>query len=55
MRYAIILLMALGLYGCGDNMETVVLETSMGNIEIELDRANAPVTVENFVQYVNSG
>ncbi|MFH1221681.1 MAG: peptidylprolyl isomerase [Candidatus Micrarchaeota archaeon] len=35
--------------------ETVVLETSMGNIEIELNRAKAPVTVENFVTYVKAG
>jgi cyclophilin family peptidyl-prolyl cis-trans isomerase len=35
--------------------EIVVLETSMGNIEIELDRENAPVTVENFMNYVNLG
>jgi len=35
--------------------EIVILETSRGNIEIELDRENAPLTVENFVNYVNSG
>jgi cyclophilin family peptidyl-prolyl cis-trans isomerase len=35
--------------------EIVVLETSMGNIDIELDRENAPVTVENFMNYVNLG
>jgi peptidyl-prolyl cis-trans isomerase B (cyclophilin B) len=33
----------------------VVLETTKGNIEIELDPVNAPVTVENFLSYVNSG
>ncbi|MBD3388751.1 MAG: peptidylprolyl isomerase [Candidatus Altiarchaeales archaeon] len=33
----------------------VVFETSKGVIEIELDRENAPVTVENFVSYVESG
>lgn len=38
-----------------DMKEIVVLETSRGNIEIELDRENAPVTVENFVAYVNDG
>lgn len=32
--------------------ETVVLETTKGNIEIELNRAKAPVTVDNFVKYV---
>jgi len=32
-----------------------VLETSLGVIEIELDRDKAPVTVENFVAYVEEG
>ncbi|VVB98175.1 Cyclophilin type peptidyl-prolyl cis-trans isomerase/CLD [uncultured archaeon] len=35
--------------------EIAVLETSMGKIEIELDREHAPLTVENFVLYVKSG
>ncbi len=35
--------------------ETVVLDTSEGVIEVELDRRRAPVTVENFVNYVKSG
>jgi peptidyl-prolyl cis-trans isomerase A (cyclophilin A) len=38
-----------------DNMEIAVFETNMGNIEIQLDRSKAPITVENFVKYVNSG
>jgi len=33
----------------------VMLETSKGNIEIELDANAAPITVENFLQYVNDG
>ena len=33
----------------------VVLETSLGNIEIELDAQKAPVSVENFLAYVDSG
>jgi peptidyl-prolyl cis-trans isomerase A (cyclophilin A) len=33
----------------------VVLETSKGNITLELDRAKAPVTVENFLKYVDDG
>jgi cyclophilin family peptidyl-prolyl cis-trans isomerase len=50
--------------GCaGDNMtqntaeksDTVIIETSMGNIELQLDRANAPSTVENFLKYADSG
>lgn len=31
----------------------VLLETSMGNITLELDAALAPKSVENFVKYVN--
>lgn len=33
----------------------VVLDTSMGPITLELDRAKAPITVENFLKYVNAG
>jgi cyclophilin family peptidyl-prolyl cis-trans isomerase len=33
----------------------VVIETSMGNITVELDRAKAPVSVENFLTYVKDG
>ena len=33
----------------------VVLKTNHGNIKIELDRENAPATVENFLQYVRDG
>jgi cyclophilin family peptidyl-prolyl cis-trans isomerase len=38
----------------GETMETVVFETSMGKIEVALDRKNAPITVENFIKYVKS-
>ena len=33
----------------------VVMETSMGSIEIELNENKAPVTVKNFLSYVTSG
>jgi peptidyl-prolyl cis-trans isomerase B (cyclophilin B) len=33
----------------------VLLETSKGNMTIELDQAKAPVTVANFLSYVTSG
>lgn len=40
----------------GDKMNpVVVLETSKGNIKLELDRENAPITTENFVKYVEDG
>ncbi len=60
MKYAIMLLLlaTVFLYGCrGEEMknETAVLETTMGTIEIKLNRSAAPETVENFVNYVKSG
>jgi len=33
----------------------VVLETSLGTIELELDAEKAPVSVENFLAYVDAG
>lgn len=33
---------------------TVVMSTSMGDIHIELDSKNAPITVENFLKYVDA-
>ncbi len=36
-------------------IEIVVMETSLGTIEIELNRDKAPITVENFVNYVEDG
>ncbi len=35
------------------HLEIVVLETNKGIIEIELNRAKAPITVENFLKYVD--
>lgn len=33
----------------------VVMETSRGTIAVDLDRAKAPITVENFLKYVDDG
>ena len=33
----------------------ITFETSMGDIKLELNKEKAPVTVENFVGYVNDG
>ena len=46
--------MALGTSHAQDN-PVVVMETSLGNIEIELFQNEAPLSVENFLAYVNSG
>jgi cyclophilin family peptidyl-prolyl cis-trans isomerase len=39
----------------GEMKEIVVFETTMGAIELELNREKAPVTVANFVKYVEEG
>lgn len=39
----------------GGNMSTILIETSKGNIKVELDAAAAPKTVENILAYVNEG
>jgi peptidyl-prolyl cis-trans isomerase A (cyclophilin A) len=33
----------------------VILHTQLGDIEVELDAAHAPVTTANFLRYVNGG
>ena len=38
-----------------DIKKTVKLETSMGDIIIELDEQKAPVTVKNFIRYAEEG
>jgi cyclophilin family peptidyl-prolyl cis-trans isomerase len=39
----------------GNSAPTVKFETTAGNFVIELNADKAPVTVENFLNYVNSG
>jgi cyclophilin family peptidyl-prolyl cis-trans isomerase len=38
-----------------DAMPRIKLETSEGDIVLELDRSKAPASVDNFIQYVNDG
>ncbi len=33
----------------------IILETNMGNISINVDADNAPITAQNFIDYVNDG
>ncbi len=58
-RFSILLAaLTLGLVlaaGLAQAAPVVQLETTMGNIEIRLDDRKAPVTVANFLQYVQSG
>ncbi|WP_216821139.1 peptidylprolyl isomerase [Singulisphaera sp. GP187] len=38
-----------------DDKPVVVLDTTLGPITIELDHAKAPITVDNFLKYVDDG
>lgn len=39
----------------GGKMSTILIETTKGNIKVELDGEKAPNTVENILAYVNEG
>ena len=39
--------------GAGEENPVVLMETSLGSIKIELDQAKAPITVKNFLSYVD--
>ncbi|MBI2141603.1 peptidyl-prolyl cis-trans isomerase [Candidatus Woesearchaeota archaeon] len=57
--FVTVAIVALLISGCSaekEKMNTrVILETSKGTIEIELNQQQAPVTVANFLAYVNEG
>lgn len=38
-----------------DTKPVVIVETNMGNIEIELNAEKAPISVKNFLRYVDEG
>jgi len=48
-----VLVAATSTYAAEGGNPVVIMKTSMGDIKIELDKAKAPVTVENFLGYVN--
>ena len=51
----LMLLLTAAMVHADDKMPRVLLKTSMGDIVLELDQAKAPVTVDNFLKYVNAG
>ncbi len=53
--YAITMLGATSASAQVANKPVVVLETNKGPITIELDQEKAPITVKNFLEYVDSG
>lgn len=48
-------IMTSGTVASAQNNPVVVMETTRGNITIELRQDAAPVTVANFIQYANAG
>jgi cyclophilin family peptidyl-prolyl cis-trans isomerase len=54
--FALIATLVVSLSAAQAEAETrVLIETSLGDITLELDRVHAPVTVDNFLRYVNEG
>ena len=51
----IVLFLILTFIGINIKAETVIMETSKGSITINLDSEKAPITVENFLNYVDEG
>lgn len=54
---AVALICFMGGIACAEGKKnpTVMLETSLGNVKIELYENDAPVSVNNFLNYVKSG
>ncbi len=53
MILTLFLILGTSLYSAGN--PTVIMKTSMGNVEMELFQDKAPYTVANFLTYVNNG
>jgi len=55
MRYLFFLSIILSIYSCQKQHPQIVIETGLGDISIELYAEKAPITVANFLQYVDEG
>ena len=53
--FAIATLIPSGIAAASDKNPVVVMQTNHGDITIELDSENAPVSTQNFLKYVKSG
>lgn len=49
------LVLLLPAYAVADDKPKVLIETSLGDVTLELDHIHAPATVDNFLRYVNEG
>lgn len=52
---ASVLVLLLPAYAVADDKPKVLIETSLGDVTLELDHIHAPATVDNFLRYVNEG
>lgn len=50
---SMVMMVVSGEAGAEDNNPVVLMETSAGNVRIELDQKNAPISVNNFLSYVD--
>ncbi|MCC7202386.1 MAG: peptidyl-prolyl cis-trans isomerase [Nitrospirae bacterium] len=50
---SMVMMVAGGEAGAEDKNPVVLMETSAGNIKIELDKKNAPISTSNFLSYVD--
>lgn len=51
----ILVLVGISFSSASTEKPVVILETNKGLIELTLDRKKAPITVKNFIDYVNKG
>lgn len=54
-QYTMLFFITSLLVACSDENSTVKLTTNMGTIIVELNKSRAPITVDNFLTYVESG
>ncbi|MCX6233890.1 MAG: peptidylprolyl isomerase [Bacteroidetes bacterium] len=55
LKAALILMINITLFSCQTNNPRVIIGTETGNIKVELYKDAAPVTVINFLKYVDDG
>jgi peptidyl-prolyl cis-trans isomerase A (cyclophilin A) len=53
--FGLAVLSAAGAGAAEDENPVVIIDTSMGPITVELEKQRAPITVENFLKYVDEG
>jgi len=56
MRFLVLIFLTCAFWACKENSTPkVLIETELGNITVEVDVENAPITGNNFLTYADSG